>query len=480
MKKMSFWKKNNRVTSDSGVALLMILTSITLLTYIMTEFTFETKLNKFKIYNQQDKTQARLNAESGVTFALAQLRIYKEARNKLDKNKSLQKNLSPSALEGMVTRPFKVPVPMLKGASGLQKSALADFQKGLLLQGELFVQCNPITGFLNPNSLRTKKDPKPVPGRNQPPPRSNVDSNYGNFDDRGGGSDSGSPFEENPPEGEDEDQEEEDEKNKKSIAEIIEKDLTQSLANLLEKEKERDEIFEAEYGDLEAYKLIKELKYYVRAQGDMLESEKSEADGHYVKASPKHAPLSSLNELYLLQGWPDAIINLFKDRLSVHQVNSINLNKLTDKQLRTLFPEITDDQVKEFFKYRDGSEKDKIKPHPFNKETDFRDYIVDNLSVVDKATYDNRKKDLKKAKMSLGVAGNLFKCLSEGKYGRSTYKLETYINLPLKEMTYQEEQEFKRKMQEYKRRIKRGEKAKKPVRPPPELLEPRVVEINIL
>ena len=128
----------------------------------------------------------------------------------------------------------------------------------------------------------------------------------------------------------------------------------------------------------------------------------------------------------------------------------------------------------------DKTDPDKIKPHPFNKETDFRDYIVDNLSVVDKATYDDRKKDLKKAKMSLGVAGNLFKCLSEGKYGRSTYKLEPYINMPLKEMTYQEEQEFKRKMQEYKRRIKRGEKAKKPVRPPPELLEPRVVEINIL
>ena len=61
----------------------------------------------------------------------------------------------------------------------------------------------------------------------------------------------------------DDDDEDEEDYNSKSIAEIIEKDLTQSLVNVLESEREKNEDFEEEFGDLEAHRLIKELKYFV-------------------------------------------------------------------------------------------------------------------------------------------------------------------------------------------------------------------------
>ena len=77
-KKSGFLK--SRSNSEKGSALLMIMTSILLLSFLMVEVIFETTLNKTKIDNLREKFQARLNAESGLTFALAQLRIYKEYR----------------------------------------------------------------------------------------------------------------------------------------------------------------------------------------------------------------------------------------------------------------------------------------------------------------------------------------------------------------------------------------------------------------
>ena len=73
---------------ESGVAILMVMTSITILTFLLADFTFETKINKLRVYNQQDMTQARLNAEAGLTFALAKLRLYQEGFNLLEKNES--------------------------------------------------------------------------------------------------------------------------------------------------------------------------------------------------------------------------------------------------------------------------------------------------------------------------------------------------------------------------------------------------------
>ena len=57
-----FLKKT--MSSEQGIALLMVMGVIAILTFLLADFTFETKLNKIKIYNQQDKIQARLNAES--------------------------------------------------------------------------------------------------------------------------------------------------------------------------------------------------------------------------------------------------------------------------------------------------------------------------------------------------------------------------------------------------------------------------------
>ena len=110
---------------ESGVAILMVMTSITILTFLLADFTFETKINKLRVYNQQDMTQARLNAEAGLTFALAKLRLYQEGFNLLEKNESAKKMVGPRTLETVISQPFLFPIDesLLKKANLIQRNA---------------------------------------------------------------------------------------------------------------------------------------------------------------------------------------------------------------------------------------------------------------------------------------------------------------------------------------------------------------------
>ena len=96
----NFFKKT--LNNESGIALLMVMGVIAILTFLLADFTFESKLNKIKIYNQQDKIQARLNAESGLNFALGKLRLYQEGRNKIEKDDNLKSAFPSSDLESII------------------------------------------------------------------------------------------------------------------------------------------------------------------------------------------------------------------------------------------------------------------------------------------------------------------------------------------------------------------------------------------
>jgi len=123
--KQSFIKET--LKSESGIALLMVMGVIAILTFLLADFTFETKLNKIKIYNQQDKIQARLNAEAGLNMALAKLRLYQEGRNRIEKDDGIKSSFPSSDLESIIIQPFVYPPPLSSKASIIQRSALDEF-----------------------------------------------------------------------------------------------------------------------------------------------------------------------------------------------------------------------------------------------------------------------------------------------------------------------------------------------------------------
>jgi hypothetical protein len=453
--------------AEQGVAILMVLTAVTLLAFILADFTFETKLNKLKVYNSMDKAQARLNAESGLRLALAKLSLYKEAINLLEKNESAKDVFGPNQIEKIITEPFMFPIPVPRKADVMQKKLLEDFSKDVLLQGQMMVEIIPQSGFLNPNNMRL---PKPTdPGKEM----------SAKEEDEAGI---------NPA-----DKDKEKDKEAIPLHLYIEKELTDTLKESLELERQNNEDYDAVYGNNEAEMLVKELKFYVNNLDDYQESERGEIEGRYLSKGliPKHAPLTSLSELYLLEGWNDAIVDLVKDRITVHAVSIIPLNTLTQKQLKVLFPSMTEDQLTDFFRYRDGDKSktgDEETAHPFKSEAEFKQYLITELKAVDESAYDKRINELKQAGIRLGAAGKLFKVISKGEMNNAVYTITAFIDLPIKPQPPAKKDDKKDSSHPSSDLnpddpnpppvSDSQDKNKKDKPPPTELLPPRVIEIQ--
>jgi len=396
-------KKNHQ--SEKGIAILLVMSAITILTYLLADFTYETKIQKIKAGNQQDRVQARLNAESALNYALAQLRIYREAFNMFEKNAEAKNYISADVIQGIFTKPFMYPIPKSKDLSLIQRGAVEEFEKNTLIQGQLSVEMITITGFLNPNSLRIPSEKDKKNNENPDDKKNEVDNN-----------------------------DKSSEENSLPPHLYMEKELIQTLKEAIREKTEEDEAFPDRYPNLSPDLLIKELKFYVNEDGAYEGPEIGEIQGRYnsKNITPKHAPLVSLSELYLLEGWSDEIVKLIIDRLSVHQVSIIDLNKMTKGQLKALFNNLTEEQVKNFFIYRDGDPKENIKGKNFKSEEEFKNAVTGPLALVGQTEYDKRIKEFEKAGIRLGVAGKLFKIIAQGDYGRASYKIVALVDLPVK------------------------------------------------
>ncbi len=452
-------------SNQRGVALLLVMSSIALLTWLLADFTFETHINKIKTYNAQDRLQAQLNAQAGLNFALAKLRLYKEARNLLEKNESFKNVVKPREVEGMVLIPFRYPLPLPANAGLIQKNAVQEFTENTFIKGEISVSITPVRGFLNPNNLRfvpaSNDDENETPDR--PEQRSATNSENDRDDDENG--------------------------EKKSIQQSMEEKLVELVASLINRKREEDDIFDQLYGSLEPEFLVKELKYYVNNPNLFQDPEKDRIERLYSdkETTPKHAPLNSIDELYLLAGWPDDIVNLVKDHLSVHEISAIVINEITEDQLRVIFPELDDIQIEEFFRYRDGDSERQEEPNPFESEEDFKNFLTGPLGLSEQ-NYDDRAEDLASAGLRFDTVGNLYKVVSLGSFERANYKLTAFIKMPMKPRP----KETPTRAQDRRRTgpspanppnqnppPEENEQNEEKKKPPQEFMEPRVVELRL-
>jgi hypothetical protein len=449
------------VNNEKGIALLMVLGVIAILTFLLADFTFETKLNKIKVYNQQDKIQARLNAEAGINFALGKLRLYQEGRNKIEKDENLKNSFPSSDLESVILEPFVFPIPAGSKLNVIQRTAIDEFMKKTLLKGELSITFSKITGFLNPNGLRA------IAKTNAPQQDQQVPAGEVGKDGTG-----------TKPE-------------KKEASLIIETKLVETLQRLIKDKNDSDENFHTLYGNLDAAYLVKEIKYYVNDPGKFTGGESGEIEAKFNQKNltPKHAPMTSIEELYLLPSWDDAIVDLIKDRLSIHEVSMIAVNEITIEDLKIIFPAINNIQIEEFFKYRDGDPDKKIKPTKFKNAEDFKNVITGQLNIVTEAEYTERIKDLESAGLIIDTAGKIYKVNSRGSYNNATFNLVAFVDLPIKPVPPKKstkpqpppgynpdpQDQAERDAQEPAPNPNgKPEKA-----PPTELLKPRAVEIRV-
>ena len=424
---------------NKGVALLMVMSMMVLLTVILATFTYDTQLNVMRMSNIQEKLQARLNAEAGLNFAMAQLRLYQAAINRIARYKNLQAFANPSRLEGAVTSVSLVYPAEMRGSEDeeedlIQKAAKQNFEKNNFLRGGVNVSIKPIKGFLNPNRLVA-------------------------------------PLEKN------EEPRDPNEEEKKPPTLIVKEEIIKAIDHLLTQKKESEPDFAEEYADIEAEFLVKELAWYVNRPESFNDPDRARIEEMYFKegVTAKHSPLISLEELYLLQGWPDDIVNLIKDSLTVHENHSIPINKIVQSQLEALFPELNEEEVQRFFEYRDGDSSQDLDPNPFNNVSHFKNFLTGELNISEEA-YRRRAEELERAKMKFGVVGKLYKIVSRGQYNRANYTLTAYVEIPVEPPKKEPPRPPSAPPEPLKK--KQGEKKKKK-EGPEILLPPKIVEIRI-
>lgn len=456
--------------NQDGIALMLVLGVIAILTFLLADFTFETKLNKIKVYNQQDKIQARLNAESGLNFALAKLRLYQVGRNKLEKEESLKSAFPTSDLENIIIQPFVYPIPLPKGAGIIQKTALDDFVKKTLFRGEMSVTFTKIAGFLNPNGLRLKAS-KTQTSQDQDAADTNPDGDGSSQDGDSSADGDGK-------------------KTKTERADvIIERKIAETLTRLIKDKSDTDEEFHSKFSNVDPAYLVKELKFYVNDSSKFQDSQRPEIEGKFNQKNitPKHAPLASIDELYLLPSWDDAIVDLIKDRMSVHEVSVISVNELTIEDLKIIFPNINNVQIEEFFKYRDGDEDKKIKGKKFKNAEDFKSVVTGTLNIVTDGDYTERMTELKQAGLTIDTAGKLYKVNSRGVFNNAVYNLVAFVDLPIKAQPEKKKQAGQPPADGSQVQDgnpsgadpDKGDQKKEDKPEPVELLQPRVIEIRL-
>lgn len=393
--------KNN----SQGMAILLVLSSVTLLAFLLAEFTFDTQINKLRVTNKQDASQARLNAEAGLKLALARLDIYKEARNLLEKKPDQKKNFPNSIINQIFSIPFIYPIPISESMNVIQKEALTEFLENTLIRGGLRVTVTESSGLINLNLLRLHgiKDFNKLLNNNQSD-QNDDDASQGDTN------------------------QEENEEDSPILG--IEKKIKEILKNEISTRSEKDDDFANEFGDTDVERLVQVLKYYVNEKDSLTEDPNigdAEQDFSNANLNPKHAALTSLSELYLLPGWNDQLVELIENEVTVHGNKSIDLNKITKKLVKLIIPEITVEQLDEFFEWKNNPED----PQSFDELKDFKKYFVDN-AIVESDDFDKKIDEFKKAGLTFGGSSNLFRVVSTGTSGRADYQLNAWVTMPLK------------------------------------------------
>ncbi|MCO4755043.1 MAG: general secretion pathway protein GspK [Bacteriovoracaceae bacterium] len=371
------------LNNESGVALLMVSTAIVILTMIMMTFTYDSKIHKLQSFNIEDKTKSRMTAEAGLQFAMVRLRLYKEAFNFLQTNQSAADIASQEVINAIWNFPFVYPVPISDKMNQIQKDSLADFMESAILEGNLQLTIENISNRINLNLLRISK-------MNQVSEQTS----------------------------------EEEEESDASYSPSNQ--LLKSLQLAMEAKTLTDEDFTNRYYGTDLEKLVNIMVAYV-SDPDTAPSPNDNAFQE-IPMSPKNAPMASFSEVYSLPNWDDDLVDLIRREFTVHGALMIDLNKITDKTLKLLLPDLMDEDIKDFFEYKNDPQN----PVFFNSLDDFKKYWVQQANVIGDEDFTKIFEKFEAQGLKFGPSPTIFKVISEGLMGRASYKLTAYVVMPAK------------------------------------------------
>ncbi|MEN9722236.1 MAG: hypothetical protein RJB38_222 [Pseudomonadota bacterium] len=351
------FKKSNETAShrrnENGIALFMVLASLTILAMLVTEFTYVAQVNSRMAFDSLDQVKAHYLAKSGLKLSLIRIRAYQNL-------KALAANAGAAgAAGGMIPKgilekiwsfPFMYPIPTnLPGMTTSEKDQIQKFTKSASIDGHFSAKIDSESSKFNLNSLLAPFATLPSPSPSS-----------GTTGASGGSGQAGAPPNPNP--------------NPSPTASFNPEDARSSLATyltqLLNSKLETDDDFADTYRDLKTDELFDNILTWVDPAYPRRTAEPA-------GFRPKGGPFYSLSELRLIDPIDDQLYDLLAPNLTVSAVPGLNVNTVKEMTLKAFFPQMTAEEITEFYKFRDSTEQD----NSFRNEDGFFNYLKGNVAA---------------------------------------------------------------------------------------------------
>lgn len=395
-------------TDESGIALFMVIASMTVLSVIVTEFTYVAQVNSRATADSSDQLKAHYLAKTGFKLSLLRLRAYRELKSFGGEGSNLPK-VPKNILDQVWSFPFFYPIPA--GAPGLtvaMKDGIEKFQNESSLPGKFTATIESESNKIGINSLIASMAPAPAPSPTRKPGQKAPPSGAADQDDGSGASGAGT------------DDGKKGKKTAKYDVEEARKGFKELLTRIFEEKFKKDPDFADEYRDLE----IEELYDNILGWIDFTYQPKNQSGKQTIPY--KRAPLYSLTELHMIHPVDDGIYDLLAPNFTTLITPGINVNKIQEPMLRAILTGITDDEVIEFFKFRDSVEED----NSFKSAEDFYKYVEKSVAAFKSSTtLDELKTRLAKQGIQLLVDEQIFKITVVAEVNKATRILEAWVTL---------------------------------------------------
>src|SRR5690606_37598642 len=140
----------------------------------------------------------------------------------------------------------------------------------------------------------------------------------------------------------------------------------------------------------------------------------------------KRAPFYSVSELHMVEHIDDPLYQLLAPSLTAVTTPGINVNTMNEMTLRALIPEITDEEVKEFFTFRDSPTED----HLFRTADNFFQYLKASVSSLrSDSAIDQLKESLQKRNIRIVTDETHFKISVRAEVKNASKIIEAWVTL---------------------------------------------------
>lgn len=371
---------------ESGIALFMVIAAMTILSVVVTEFTYVAQVNSRSSVDASDTLKAHYLAKTGFKLSLLRLRAYKEIKA-FGKGDPKLPQVPRGILDQIWSFPFYYPIP--SNAPGLtiaMKDEIEKFQGDSNLPGRFVATIESESSKVGINSMLAAMAPPPAPKPSMTP--------------KPGPTPTGKPV------GFD--------------VEEARKGVKDLLTRIVEEKFKKDQDFAAEYRDFDVEELYDNLLGWM----DFTHQPKNGSGKQTIPY--KHSPLFSLSELHMIHPMDDALYDLIAPNFTPFITPGINVNKVEESMLRALLSGITDEEVTQFYKDRDNEEVDGT----FKTAEDFFKYVEGHVGTFrSSTTMEEFKTRLIKQGIQILTDAEIFKITVVADVNKATRILEAWLLL---------------------------------------------------